>query len=294
MKKCLFKGSGVALVTPFNKSGNVNYFELKRLIEFQIVSGTNALIILGTTGEASTITPDERIKIIKFCVNQVGGRVPVIVGTGSNSTQTAISLTVQAEEFGADGVLIVSPYYNKCSQKGIIEHYKAIANSTKLPIILYNVPSRTGVNILPETAIKLSKIRNIVGIKEASGNISQIMELLHNKPYSFKVYSGDDSLTFPLITLGASGVISVTANCYPNLVSNLCKYSLSRDLKNALAIHNKLYEINKNLFLDVNPICVKEYMNLIGRNVGGLRLPLTPASKEIKQKLIKTKALYET
>lgn len=294
MKKCIFKGSGVALITPFNKSGSVNYFELKRLIEFQIASNTNAIIILGTTGEASTITEAERIKIIKFCVNQVNGRIPVIVGTGSNSTEKAIFFTKQAEELGADGALIVSPYYNKTTQKGLIEHYKLIAKSTKLPIIVYNVPSRTGLNILPETVLKLSKIKNIVGIKEANGDISQIIKLLKIKPPSFKVYSGDDLLTYPMLTMGASGVISVTANCYPGEVSNLCKLAQNGDFVSALSIHNKLYNINKALFLEVNPICVKHYMNLLGRNVGGTRPPLTSASKETKHKLLQTKALYET
>ena len=294
MKKCIFKGSGVALVTPFNKSGEVNYFELKRLIEFQIVSNTNAIIILGTTGEASTITDDERIKIIKFTVNQVAGRIPVIVGTGSNSTQRAITLTKQAEELGADAALIVSPYYNKTTQKGLIEHFKLIAKTTKLPIILYNVPSRTGLNILPETVVKLAKIKNIVAIKEASGDISQIIKLIKIKPPSFKVYSGDDMLTFPMISLGASGVVSVTANCYPSEVSQLCKHSLRGEHKQALLLHNKLHEINKNLFLEVNPICIKHYMNLIGRNVGGTRPPLTTVSKETHQKLMSTKAIYET
>ena len=294
MKKCVFKGSGVALVTPFNKAGNVNYFELKRLLEFQIASNTNAIIILGTTGEASTITETERIKIIKFCITQVNGRIPVIVGTGSNSTEKAIYLTKQAESLGADGALIVSPYYNKTTQKGIIEHYKLITKSTKLPIIIYNVPSRTGLNILPETVVKLAKIKNIIGIKEANGDISQIIKLLNIKPPSFKVYSGDDMLTFPMLTLGASGVISVTANCYPNEVSMLCKSVFNGDFASALSLHNKLYQINKNLFLEVNPICIKHYMNLLGRNVGGTRPPLTSASKETKQKLLLTKAFYET
>ena len=294
MKKCVFKGSGVALVTPFNKAGNVNYFELKRLLEFQIASNTNAIIILGTTGEASTITETERVKIIKFCVTQVNGRIPVIVGTGSNSTEKAIHLTKQAESLGADGALIVSPYYNKTTQKGIIEHYKLITKSTKLPIIIYNVPSRTGLNILPETVVKLAKIKNIIGIKEASGDISQIIKLLNIKPPSFKVYSGDDMLTFPMLTLGASGVISVTANCYPNEISMLCKSVFNGDFTSALSLHNKLYQINKNLFLEVNPICIKHYMNLLGRNVGGTRPPLTSTSKETKQKLLLTKAFYET
>ena len=293
MKKTLFKGSAVALVTPFSRSGKVNYFELRQLMEFQIASGTKAIVILGTTGESATITEDERVKIIKFCVCQVGGRVPVIVGTGSNSTEKAIILTKQAETLGADGALIVSPYYNKCNQKGIFEHYKAIANSTNLPIIMYNVPSRTGVNILPETAIKLSKIKNIIGIKEASGNMSQIISLLATKSQSFAVYSGDDMLTYPMMCCGAIGVISVTANCYPSKVENLCSSILHKNYIESLQIHRELYEINKNLFLEINPICIKSYLNLIGRNVGGTRLPLTKPSKENLLKLIKTKSAYE-
>lgn len=293
MKKPLFKGSAVALVTPFNKSGDINYFELKSLIEFQIASGTKAIVLLGTTGEASTITPEEREKIIKYCVSLINKRIPLIVGTGSNSTATTIMLTKQAEQLGADGVLVVTPYYNKCNQNGLIEHYKTIAKSTKLKIILYNVPSRTGVNILPQTAIKLAKIKNIVGIKEASGNISQICELLNKKPEDFYVYSGDDMLTFPMMCMGAIGVISVTANCYPSHVSMLCESMLSEEFYQAKIINKNLYQINKNLFLDVNPICIKYYLSLIGRDVGGTRLPLTEPSKEIKSILKTTKLYYE-
>ena len=223
MKKTLFKGCCTALVTPFDKAGNINYFELKRLIEFQIVSGVNAIVILGTTGESSTISDNERETMIRFCVAEANGKIPLIVGTGSNSTKKAIELTKQAENLGANGVLIVTPYYNKCSQSGLYEHYKAISKSTNIPIIIYNVPSRTGVNVLPKTAIRISKLKNIVGIKEASGNIQQICELIKNKPRNFHVYSGDDLITFPMLCMGASGVVSVTANCYPYEVSTLCK-----------------------------------------------------------------------
>ncbi len=289
----IFQGSCVALVTPFNEKNEVNYFELQRLIEFQIASNTKAIVILGTTGESSTISTEERTKIIKFCVSQVSGRIPVIVGTGSNSTEIAIKQTKEAEMLGADAVLIVSPYYNKTSQNGLISHYKTVAKETKLPIVLYNVPSRTGVNILPETVLKLSKVKNIVAIKEASGNISQLTELLKILPKNFAVYSGDDLITFPMMAMGAKGVISVTANAYPNLVSVMCESILKRDYLNALRIHKHLFKINKALFLDVNPICIKFYLNLLERNVGSPRLPLVEPSDKIKNVLKKIRKDYE-
>lgn len=289
----IFQGSAVALVTPFNSRKEVNFYELKRLIEFQIASRTKAIIILGTTGESPTITAEERTKIIKFCVGQVSKRVPVIVGTGSNSTKTAISQTKEAEKLGADGVLVVTPYYNKTSQNGLYLHYKAIAKSTKLPIIIYNVPSRTGLNILPETLLKLSKIKNIVALKDAGGNITSSINLLNILPKDFAIYSGDDLITFPLMCIGAKGVISVTANAYPTLVSSMCDSVLDRNFENALRIHNHLYKINKNLFLEVNPMCIKFYMNLIGKNVGEPRMPLTNITKETKEILIETKKQYE-
>lgn len=289
----VFKGSAVALVTPFNARGEVDFLELKRLIEFQIASRTKALVILGTTGESATITPDERSKIIKFCVGQVSGRVPVIVGTGSNSTETAIKQTKESQKLGADAVLVVTPYYNKTNQDGLILHYKKIARSTKLPIILYNVPSRTGVNILPETVVKLAKIKNIVGLKDAGGNIVQSMEYLHLLPPNFALYSGDDALTYPLMALGYRGVISVTANVYPALVSSMCESILEKNFDNALRLHKFLYKINKALFLDVNPICIKYYLNLIGKNVGEPRLPLTTPNKNVKKILEEVKQNYE-
>ena len=289
----IFQGSSVALVTPFNKKNEVNFFELQRLIEFQIASNTKAIVILGTTGESSTITAEERTKIIRFCVGLVAGRIPVIVGTGSNSTEKAIEFTQEAEILGADGVLVVTPYYNKTSQSGLIQHYKAVSKATKLPIIIYNVPSRTGVNILPETVKKLSKIKNIVGFKDASGNIVQSIELLKLLPKNFAVYSGDDLITFPMMCMGAKGVISVTANVYPNLVSTMCDSVLRRDFLNAQRIHRHLFNINKALFLDVNPICIKFYMNLLERNVGKPRLPLVEPSEKVKKTLQKIRKEYE-
>lgn len=289
----VFKGSAVALVTPFDKQGKVNYFSLKSLIDYQLANGTNAIVILGTTGESSTISFEEREKIIKFSISLTKGKIPLLVGTGSNSTQTSIALTKQAEDLGADAVLVVTPYYNKCNQEGLFKHYRQIANATSLPIILYNVPSRTGVNIQPETVIKLSKIKNIVGIKEASGNMAQIAEICQKKASKFSLYSGDDILSLPMFSMGASGIISVTANAYPEQIAYLASYALNGDYYNALKIHNKLYDINKALFLDVNPICIKHYLNLLGFSVGNPRLPLTEASPELKKKLLEVKNLYE-
>lgn len=289
----IFQGSGVALVTPFTKDNKVDYFTLKNLIDYQIASGTKAIIILGTTGEASTITQDERTKIIKFAVCLASGKIKVIVGTGSNSTKTAIKLSQEAESLGADGVLVVTPYYNKCNQEGLYFHYKKIAQSIKIPMILYNVPSRTGVNLLPETVLKLSKIKNIVGIKEASGNLSQIAELCWILPVKMAVYSGDDLLTLPAISVGASGVISVTANCYAEEVSALCDFALSGDFHNAQRMHKHLFKINKALFLDVNPICVKEYLSLKGFSVGKPRLPLTSPNLNTQKVLKEVFKYYE-
>jgi len=289
----LFKGSAVALVTPFDENNEVNYYELKNLISYQLASGTKAIVVLGTTGEASTISMAEREKIIRFAVCEINHKVPLIVGTGSNSTETAITLTRQAEELGADGVLVVSPYYNKCNDDGIFKHYKAISRQTKLPIIIYNVPSRTGVNISPKTVLKLSKIKNIVGIKEASGNLSQVAEICKFAPKNFMVYSGDDLLALPMMSIGASGVISVTANCHPEPMQMMCNYALCGDFFNAKLLHERLFEINKALFLDINPICVKYYLYLLGFNVGRPRLPLTAPNKEIKQRLKEVKNKYE-
>ena len=289
----VFKGSATALVTPFDDKGNINFYSMKNLIDYQIANGTKAIVILGTTGESSTISFEEREKLIKFCVCETKGKIPLVVGTGSNSTNTAIKLTKQAEKLGASACLCVTPYYNKCNQEGLFLHYKQIAKSTKLPIIIYNVPSRTGVNILPETVVKLSKIKNIVGIKEASGNMSQIAEIRQKTKSNFAIYSGDDLLTIPIMSLGCNGVISVTANCFPEKVSLLCDFMLNGDLKNANSINKQLFKINKALFLDVNPICVKHFLNLQGFQVGKPRLPLTEPSLITKYKLKDIKEFYE-
>ncbi len=289
----IFEGSAVALITPFYKNGQVNYYSLKELIEFQIANNTKAIVILGTTGESSTINLDEREKIIKFSVNIISKRVPLIVGTGSNNTKKTISLTKQAEKLGADATLIVTPYYNKCNQEGLFSHYKKVADSVKIPIILYNIPSRTGVNILPETIKKLSKIKNIVGVKEASGNLNQISKLIKILPKDFAVYSGDDMLNLAFYSLGAKGTISVVANCYPEKVSLLYYYTSINDYANARLIDNYLFKINEALFYDINPICVKFYLSLMSFNVGTPRLPLTQANHNIKKKLLEVFKHYE-
>ncbi len=289
----IFSGSAVAIVTPFDKNNEVDYFELKNLIEFQIANGTKAIVILGTTGESSTITNEERNKIIKFAACIVEKRVPLIVGTGSNSTTTAIINSKTAEELGADALLIITPYYNKCNQIGLFLHYKAIAESVNIPIIIYNVPARTGVNVSPETVFKLSKITNIIGIKEASGNLLQTEKIINLVDNDFFVYSGDDGLTLPIIAMGGKGVISVTANVYPNEVSNLCEYALANDYYNARKVATFLSKINKTLFLDVNPICVKYYLNQIGFKVGKPRLPLTEPENEIKKQIREVIKFYE-
>lgn len=292
-KKSLFKGCCTALITPFNETGNINFFELKNLIEYQIANGVSAILILGTTGESPTITDQERTKMINFCKYEISGRVPLIVGCGSNSTEKAKQHLLEAESLGADGALLVTPYYNKCSQNGLIMHFRELAKVTKLPIIAYNVPSRTGVNILPETALKLSKIRNIVGIKEASGNMSQVAKMLNILPKDFAVYSGDDNLTLSMISMGAKGVISVTSNVEPEKVSLLCDYALGSDIFNAKRLHEWLFNLSETLFLDINPICIKAYMNLIGFNVGETRLPLSKPNKKILNKLNKIARKYE-
>lgn len=288
----IFSGSATALITPFDKSGNVNFYQLKTLIERQIASGTKALVVLGTTGEASTITDEERTKIIKFCVCEISKRIPLIVGTGSNNTQTAIKYSIQAEQLGADGVLVVTPYYNKCTQDGLFLHYKKIAKSIKIPLIIYNVPSRTGVNISTQTVLKLSKIKNIIGIKESS-NIEQISNLLNILPENFAVYSGDDGSAYPSICLGAKGVISVTSNIYPDIVSNMCQFTLDGDISNAKRLHKHLSKINSAMFVEVNPIPVKYYLNSIGFNVGYTRLPLSKPSIQTTKILDEVKKYYE-
>jgi 4-hydroxy-tetrahydrodipicolinate synthase len=270
----IFKGSGVAIITPFNENG-VNFDKLKELIEIQIKNGTDAVIICGTTGEASTMTEQERKDAIKFTVDTVNKRIPVIAGTGSNNTAAAINFSKWAESAGADGLLVITPYYNKTTQKGLIEHFKAIAISVSLPIIIYNVPSRTGLNIFPETLLKLvNTCKNIAAVKEASGNISQIAQIKALCGDKLDIYSGNDDQIIPILALGGIGVISVLANIIPAEVHEICDLYLNGHTNEALKIQLDTLALTNSLFIETNPIPVKTAMNLMGMEVGNLRLPL--------------------
>lgn len=273
MKKLPFTGSGVALVTPFNADGTPNYEKLDEILEMHIANKTDAVIICGTTGESSTMPGDEHLEVIKHAVETVGGRIPVIGGTGSNDTQYAVEFSVEAEKYGCDGVLCVTPYYNKASQKGLIAHYTAIANAIKIPVILYNVPSRTGVNIAVDTLKELAKIDNIVAIKEASGNISYAMKVRSEVPELY-MYSGNDDMIVPLMSIGAKGVISVVANILPEETHNICELYLNGETDKSAALQLEMLDLINNLFIEVNPIPVKTAMNLLGYEVGPLKLPL--------------------
>jgi len=278
MKK-LFKGSGVALVTPF-KDGKINYEKMGQLIEWHIENKTDAIIVCGTTGESATMTDEERKSTIKFVVDKVNKRIPVIAGSGSNNTSYSIELSKYCQEVGADGLLIVTPYYNKATQGGLIKHYTAIANSVDLPIILYNVPGRTGVNITPTTVEKLSKVENIVAIKEASGNISQVAEIARLCGEDFAIYSGNDDQIVPILSLGGIGVISVLANVLPKETHDIVEKYLSGDVEESRKLQLSLNELVNSLFIEVNPIPVKAAMNLMGMEAGELRLPLTNISEQ--------------
>lgn len=284
----IFKGAGVAIVTPFTQDDKVNFEELGKMIDFQIAGGTDAIIICGTTGESSTLTHEEHDECIKFAVEHTAGRVPVIAGTGSNSTAEAIRLSTHAQNNGADELLLVTPYYNKATQKGLIQHYTAIANSVDLPIILYNVPSRTGVNILPQTAVTLAKnVKNIVAIKEASGNISQVAELAALADGCIDIYSGNDDQVVPLLSLGGVGVISVLSNVMPKLTHDMVMSYLNGDVKLSRQLQLSVMNLNKALFCEVNPIPVKEALNMMGWNAGAVRSPLCemePQHKELLRK----------
>ena len=282
----IFKGAGVAIVTPMFEDGSVNYDKLKEILEEQIASETDAIIICGTTGESATMSEKEHSEVIKFAVDTVAKRIPVIAGTGSNCTQTAIELSKQAEEDGADALLLVTPYYNKATQNGLIAHYKAIAESVSLPIILYNVPSRTGCNILPETAAYLGKnVENIVAIKEASGNISQVDKLKALAGDSLDIYSGNDDQVIPLLSLGGIGVISVLSNVAPKFTHDMVMKYLEGDHETALNMQLEALPLIDALFCEVNPIPVKAAMNLMGKEVGPLRAPLTVMEDAHQQKL---------
>lgn len=273
----LFEGAGVAIITPFKEDGSVDYDRFAKNIEVQIAGGTDAIIVCGTTGEASTLSHEEHLDVIEACVKYVNGRIPVIAGTGSNCTETAIYLSKEAEKRGVDGLLIVSPYYNKATQKGLYEHFKLIADSVKIPIILYNIPGRTGgVNILPETVVKLcTEVENIIGVKEATGNLSQIATLLSIADGKVDVYSGNDDQTIPIMSLGGKGVISVLSNVAPKETHDMCQAYMDGDVNKARDIQLKAIDLISSLFCEVNPIPVKKAMELQGYDTGVLRRPLT-------------------
>ncbi len=284
MKKEVFKGCGTAIITPFTTDG-VNFEEFKKMLEFQIREGTDAIIVCGTTGESSTMTEKEKKETIKFAVDVVNKRVPVIAGTGSNCTKNAIEMSKYAESVGVDALLIVTPYYNKTTQQGLIEHYKTIALEVKIPIIIYNVPSRTGVNILPKTCFELSKIENIVAVKEASGNISQVAEIANLCRENLAIYSGNDDQILPVLSVGGSGVISVLSNIIPKDVHNMVYSFLDGNIKNAIKLQLDTLNLTASLFSEVNPIPIKAACNMLGYDVGIPRLPLIEMSAEAKEKL---------
>jgi len=273
VKKLPFTGSGVALITPFKADGTPNYEKLDEILEMHIANKTDAVVICGTTGEASTLPDSDHLEVIRHTVKTVAGRIAVIGGTGSNYTDHAIEFSKKAEEFGCDGVLCVTPYYNKASQKGLVAHYAAIANAISIPVILYNVPSRTGVNIGIEALKELAKIENIVAIKEASGNMSYAMKVRSEVPELY-MYSGNDDLIVPIMSIGGSGVISVVANILPEETHNICEYYLNGDVAKSAKLQLEMLDVINNLFIEVNPIPVKTAMNVLGYEVGGLKLPL--------------------
>lgn len=289
----IYKGSGVAIVTPMKDNLEVNYEKLEELIDFQIKEGTDCIVIAGTTGESSTLTMEEHHKVIEAAVQFTKHRVPVVAGTGSNCTATAIRLTQEAEEAGADGALIVTPYYNKATQKGLIAHYSQIARATRLPIIMYNVPGRTGCNLLPETVATLfAEEENIVGLKEATGNVAQASKTMYLTDGRLDLYSGEDGLVVPLMAIGGIGVISVWANVAPADVHTMCDSFLKGDLDAALQLQRKGLPLVDALFCEVNPIPVKEALNQMGWQVGGVRMPLCEMEEANRQKLVQAMRTY--
>lgn len=290
----IFEGAGVALITPFSEDGSVNYKKLEELLEEQIAGGTDAIIACGTTGEAATLTIEEQLKVIERSVQIVGGRIPVIAGTGSNCTKTSIHLSVEAEKAGADGLLLVTPYYNKATQKGLIRHYTEIADSVKLPILLYHIPGRTGLVMKPETtAYLIRNVKNIVGVKEASGDFSAIARTIRLcGDAQIDYYSGNDDQIIPLMALGGKGVISVLSNIAPRRPHDLCRAMLDGEVKKAARMQIEALDLINQLFSEVNPIPVKAAMNMQGKAVGGLRLPLCEMEEENRKKLEKAMKEY--
>ena len=292
MKKIIFKGCGTAIATPFNEGG-VNYKVFKDMIENQIKEGVDSIIVCGTTGESVAMSEAEKKETIKFVVDTVNKRIPVIAGTGSNNTLSAIEMTKYAESVGADGALVVTPYYNKTTQKGLIEHYKAIANSTSLPIIMYSVPSRTGINILPETCLELSKIDNIVAIKEASGNISQVAKIASLCGDNLSIYSGNDDQIVPILSVGGIGVISVLSNIEPKFTHQMVYDYFNGNVEEAKRKQLSSLNLIENLFSEVNPIPVKAGLNIIGYDYGIPRMPLIEMSEDKKLSLKKAIEEFE-
>lgn len=283
----LFKGAGVALITPFHEDGSVNYEKLTEILEEQIAEGTDAIVAVGTTGEAATLTEDEHIEVIAHTVKVVNHRISVIAGTGSNCTATAIDLSQRAEKAGADGLLLVTPYYNKATQKGLYAHYKSIADAVSIPCILYNVPGRTGMKIEPKTMADLYyNVKNIVGVKEATGDVGATSDLMRLVDEDFLLYSGEDGIIVPLLSIGGSGVISVLSNVAPKQTAEICKKWFAGDVKGAWEEQKRALPLIHSLFMEVNPIPVKAGMNLQGKAVGGLRLPLTEM-EEAHQEVLK-------
>ena len=282
----IFKGAGVAIVTPMNEDGSVNYEKFGELIEFQIANGTDAIIVCGTTGESSTLTHEEHLETIRYTVEKVNKRIPVIAGTGSNCTETAIYLSKEAEKMGADGLLLVSPYYNKSTQKGLIAHYTAIAEAVNIPIILYNIAGRTGINIQPETIAYLVKnVENIVGVKEASGNISQVAEIAALTDGKCDIYSGNDDQIVPILSLGGKGVISVLSNVAPEYTHDIVAKYLDGKVEESCKMQLDALPLIHALFCEVNPIPVKTAMNLMGKEVGPFRMPLCEMEEAHKEVL---------
>lgn len=273
----IFTGAGVAIVTPFKDNGEVDYESFAKNIEFQIANGTDAIIVCGTTGEASTLSHEEHLDVIRYCVKCVNGRIPVVAGTGSNCTETAIYLSQEAEKAGVDGLLVVTPYYNKATQKGLYEHFKMVADSVKVPVILYNIPGRTGgVNILPETVVRLcTEVENIVGVKDATGNISQVAKLMSIADGKVDLYSGNDDQIVPLLSLGGKGVISVLSNIAPTETHDICAKFFAGDVEGSRNLQLSAIELIDALFCEVNPIPVKKALHLMGMMGGTLRRPLT-------------------
>ena len=284
----IFTGAGVAIVTPFNSDETINYNKLDELLDYHCTRGTDAIIICGTTGESATMTEEEHMQCVKFAIDRVKGRIPVIAGTGSNCTRTAIDMSKEAADYGADGLLLVTPYYNKATQAGLIGHYTAVAKEAKAPIIMYSVASRTGCNIEPATVAELVKnVDNIVAVKEASGNISQVAKIMALTDGNIDLYSGNDDQIVPMLSLGAKGVISVLSNVAPQETHDICEKFFKGDVKGSAALQLKALPLIEQLFCEVNPIPVKKAMQLMGVECGPLRMPLTEISKEHEQALAK-------